>query len=42
MKRIVTWLLVVLLSVSVVGCGSQAQKGAKKDRDMPKPADKES
>ena len=37
-KRLV---VAVLAAVLLAGCGSNPQKGAEKDRDMPQPADKD-
>ena len=40
LKRVVILLLACLvLGGASVGCGANPQKGAKKDKDMPKPAE---
>jgi hypothetical protein len=40
MKRILGF-FVVILAFSVVGCGSEKDKGINKDKDKPKAAEKE-
>lgn len=39
MKSILS-IIVVVLAVSLVGCGGDPPKGANKDKDKPVPADK--
>jgi hypothetical protein len=36
------WLIALLLSLFILGCGSEANKGINKDKDKPRPADKTS
>ena len=40
MRRVLLYLLTAnLLAISALGCGSEAEKGKNRGKDMPKPAD---